>query len=98
MLGVTAYGGTDFRPLVDHISTLGATEDVLLISDGVGRLDEDRTREVFSNRVLHYLVLGDRSAVQPTLAEIAKDRMITVQELVSDSVVQFSLGATAPRS
>jgi len=98
MLGVTAYGGTDFRPLVDHISTLGATEDVLLISDGVGRLDEDRTREVFSNRVLHYLVLGDRSAVQPTLAEIAKDRMITVSELVSDSVVQFSLGATAPRS
>jgi hypothetical protein len=98
MLGVVAYGGTDFRPLVEHIEKLGATEDVLLISDGVGRLDEDRTREVFTNRALHYLVLGDRSAVQPTLADIAQDRMITVSELLSEAVVQFSLGATAPHA
>jgi uncharacterized protein with von Willebrand factor type A (vWA) domain len=98
MLGVVAYGGTDFRPLVEHLAKLGATEDVLLISDGVGRLDEDRTREVFTNRALHYLVLGDRSAVQPTLADIAQDRMITVSELLSEAVVQFSLGATAPRA
>lgn len=97
ILTIDANGGTDFRPLVNHIAKLAAPEDVLLISDGCGAIDDNRAREVFATRALHYLVIGDDRAVDPTLRALAEGRMMTADNLLGDAVADFAAGAGAAR-
>ena len=97
VMGISANGGTDFRPLIRNIGNLEASADVLLISDGNGAIDESATREVFTNRALHYLVLGNESAVNGTLRTLAEGRTLTASSLLEGSVTDFASSATAAR-
>ena len=97
IMGISAGGGTDFRPLVKNIGNLEASADVLLISDGDGQIDETVTREVFTNRALHYLVLGNEGSVNSTLRKLAEGRTLTASSLLESSVTYFASNATAAR-
>jgi hypothetical protein len=93
VLKARAGGGTNFKPLVKHIERLGAGVDVLLISDGQGAIDEQHTRQVFSSRALHYLVLGYENGVDPLLKELAGSRMLLAQSLLDGGVAEFAASA-----
>ena len=95
VMGISANGGTDFRPLIRNIGNLEASADVLLISDGNGEIDETVTREVFTNRALHYLVLGNEGAVNSTLRTLAEGRTLTASSLLEGSVTDFASNATS---
>lgn len=97
VMGISANGGTDFRPLIRNIGNLEASADVLLISDGNGAIDETVTREVFTNRALHYLVLGNEGAVNSTLRTLAEGRTLTASSLLEGSVTDFASNATSAR-
>jgi hypothetical protein len=97
IMGISAGGGTDFRPLIKNIGNLEAAADVLLISDGDGQIDETITREVFTNRALHYLVLGNEGSVNSTLRKLAEGRTLTASSLLESSVTYFASNATAAR-
>jgi uncharacterized protein with von Willebrand factor type A (vWA) domain len=97
IMGISAGGGTDFRPLIRNIGNLEAAADVLLISDGDGQIDETVTREVFTNRALHYLVLGNEGSVNSTLRKLAEGRTLTASSLLESSVTYFASNATAAR-
>lgn len=97
IMGIRADGGTDFRPLIDNMRKLDATSDVLLISDGDGRIDADSAIEVFTNRALHYLVLGNESATNATLKQLAEGRTLTASSLLEGSVTDFASNATSAR-
>jgi uncharacterized protein with von Willebrand factor type A (vWA) domain len=95
VLSRRASGGTDFRPVVNHAASLSSSTDVLLISDGVGAVDDDIARETFASRGLHYLVIGRESAVVPTLRDIAKGNIMTTDDITSGSATTFAAGAAS---
>jgi polyhydroxyalkanoate synthesis regulator phasin len=98
LLDVDCTGGTDFRPLIDHVETLERCDDVLLISDGVGSLDEAKTRKVFRSRNLNYLVVGQYDwCAHPVLREISGDRAILASSLLDDSASSMAAKAVARR-
>ena len=98
LLDVDCNGGTDFRPLIDHVETLAHCDDVLLISDGCGALDEEKTRKVFRSRNLNYLVVGKYDyAAHPVLREIAGDRAILANSLLDESATSMAAKAVARR-
>jgi uncharacterized protein with von Willebrand factor type A (vWA) domain len=99
MLAVEPNGGTSFIPLFQHVDTLGYCDDVLLISDGCGSLDEAETRRVMAKRNLNYLILGGSAyAVDPVLRDIAGDRCLLADDLLSDGVSKHAARAVARRS
>lgn len=89
---VQAYGGTSFIDVVARASELSANSDVLLISDGVGEIDQETTVETFKTRSLHYLVVGDEYSSVPLLKELAGSRMRTVKE-IDGNAVEFAASA-----
>jgi uncharacterized protein with von Willebrand factor type A (vWA) domain len=87
MLSLRPSGGTSFRPVVERADILSPFSDLLIISDGDGPLDEERTREVFSSRSLAYLVIGGESQRNQTLADIATpDRTLVADSLTPEAV------------
>jgi hypothetical protein len=72
-------------------------DDVMLISDGVGGLDTELAEKVFATRALHYLVIGDESAVHPTLRKLSAGRTMLASDLSGSSVADFAASASAVR-
>ena len=97
MMRIQPSGGTDFRPVVNRAKSCELGTDVLLISDGVGPLDEDAAKEVFSARRLSYLVIGQESAVHPALRAISGDLMVTTQSLTTDSAARLAAQSSISR-
>lgn len=94
VLGIRNSGGTDFRPVVERADALAPATDLLLISDGSGPIDEDRSAQVFAERNLSYLVIGPEHGVNPVLRQIAGDRFLRASSLTSEAV---SLAAFASK-
>jgi hypothetical protein len=97
MMRIQPSGGTDFNPVVNRAKSCELGTDVLLISDGVGPLNEDAAKEVFSARRLSYLVIGQESAVHPALRAISGDLMVTTQSLTTDSAVRLAAQSSISR-
>lgn len=97
MLNQRPNGGTSFIPLFQHVESLGYCDDVLLISDGCGDIDEVETRRIMRSRNLNYLVVGDHDhCVEPLLKELAgKDRMILASSLLDGSASALAAKAVA---
>ena len=96
MLRVEPRGGTSFVPLMHHVESLGYCDDVLLISDGQGDVDDDHARKVFRSRNLNYLVVGASDCcVMPILKELAGDRMLLSNDLLNGDASALAARAVA---
>lgn len=96
MLRVEPRGGTSFVPLMHHVESLGYCDDVLLISDGQGDVDDDHARKVFRSRNLNYLVVGASDCcVMPVLKELAGDRMLLSNDLLNGDASALAARAVA---
>ena len=91
MLSIRPSGGTSFRPVIERTDILAPFSDLLLISDGDGPLDEERTREVFATRSLAYLVIGGAKQENRTLSSIATPE----RTLVADSLTPEAINLVA---
>jgi uncharacterized protein with von Willebrand factor type A (vWA) domain len=91
MLSICPSGGTSFRPVIERADILAPFSDLLLISDGDGPLDEDRTREVFATRSLAYLVIGGTKQENKILSSIATQE----RTLVADSLTPEAINLVA---
>jgi hypothetical protein len=86
-------GGTDFIPVVEAADKLPPKTDVLLISDGNGRIDPQRCEEVFRRRDLHYIVLGPEIEVNEHLRIAAGRRFVLASSFADAAVAAASAAA-----
>lgn len=93
LINLRMEGGTRFEPIIDLIGETDENTDVLLISDGAGSIDENKTLEVFGTRDLHYLIIGNEMSSLPLLISVAGKNHVYASNLMDGDAIDIAARA-----